>query len=52
MSAHTRKLEERRARALARRAELGAENRAPEMNAPWALGEPRRRGRCSRPPRR
>ena len=39
MSAHTRKLEERRARALARRAELGAENRAPEMNAPWALGE-------------
>ena len=39
MSAHTRKLEERRARALARRAELGPENRAPEMNAPWALGE-------------
>ena len=39
MSAHTRKLEERRARALARRAELGAENRAPAMEAPWALGE-------------
>ena len=53
MSAHTRKLEERRARALARRAELGAENRAPEMNAPWALGEseaPSKRQPVPQPP--
>ena len=52
MSAHTRKLDERRARAAARRAEMGAENTAPQVSAPWAMGSdaaPKPGRRCMQP---